>query len=221
MEPLKQYLIEETVEDYSRGRITRRAALTTLTGLVGAIVGAQLLAACGTNDTGAGFKVAPTASPDHVADDDPAVTAGPVEFAGDGVTLHGYLARPARDGAVPIVLVCHENRGLTPYIEDVTRRLAKAGYLGLAVDLLSREGGTAKQAPDAVPGLLGSVPPARHVGDFIAGLAHARTLAAARKDRVGLTGFCFGGGVTWRVAAAVAGPRAAVPYYGMPVDADK
>lgn len=221
MEPLQQYLIDETVEDYSRGRITRRDALAALTGLVGAIAGAQLLAACGTNDPGAGFKAAPGASPDRVAADDPAVSAGPVDFAGAGTTLFGYLARPAHDGMVPIVLVCHENRGLTPYIEDVTRRLAKAGYLALAVDLVSREGGTAKQATDAVPGLLGNVPPARHVGDFLAGLAHARTLPGARKDRVGMTGFCFGGGVTWRVAAAVPDLRAAVPYYGMPVDADK
>jgi len=221
MADLKQYLVDETVEDFARGRITRRAALATLTGLIGAIAGAQLLAACGSNDTGAGFKVTPPASPDRVAPDDPAVTASAVEFPGEGTTLHGYLARPARAGAHPLVLVCHENRGLTPYIEDVSRRLAKAGYVGLAVDLVSRDGGTASQPTDAVPGLLGNVPPARHVGDFLAAVAYARTLPAVRADRIGMTGFCFGGGVTWRVAAALPELRAAVPYYGMPVDADK
>jgi carboxymethylenebutenolidase len=156
-----------------------------------------------------------------VAPEDPAIVAAAAEFASEGATLRGYLARPSRAGTFPIVLVCHENRGLTAHIEDVTRRVAKAGYVGLAVDLLSRDGGTAKYAYDEVPGVLGKAPPERHVGDFVAGLAHARTQAAARGDRVGMTGFCFGGGVTWRVAAALPELRAAVPYYGMPIEPDK
>jgi carboxymethylenebutenolidase len=89
------------------------------------------------------------------------------------------------------------------------------------MDLLSREGGTAKHAYDAVPGVLGNVAPERHVGDFLAGLAYARTQPSARGDRVGMTGFCFGGGMTWRVAAASADLRAAVPYYGSPIEPDK
>lgn len=116
------------------------------------------------------------------------------------------------------MLVCHENRGLTTHIEDVTRRVAKAGYVGMAVDLLSREGGTAKHAYDDVPGVLGKAPPEQHVKDFLAGLAHARAQASAKGDRVGMTGFCFGGGMTWRVAAALPDLRAAVPFYGMPTD---
>ncbi len=115
------------------------------------------------------------------------------------------------------MLVCHENRGLTRHIEDVARRVAKAGYVGLAVDLLSREGGTAKHGFDAIPGILGKAAPARHVQDFQSGLAYARSQPSARGDRVGMTGFCFGGGVTWRVAAGVPDLRAAVPFYGVPV----
>lgn len=250
MDDLKQYLIEETVEDYARGRITRRQAMATLVGLTGAVIGAQLLAACGKHDgakqgpgsaagtgtaaatgtaagsgTGAGTATGsgPTGpqSPDSVPADDPAVTAAAVDFPGDGATLHGYLAGPARDGTFPIVLVCHENRGLTPHIEDVARRAAKAGYIALAVDLLSREGGSAKHTEDEIPGLLGNVPPERHVGDFRAGLAFARTQKPARGDRVGMVGFCFGGGVTWRVAAAEPDLCAAVAFYGSPVEPDK
>jgi carboxymethylenebutenolidase len=229
MDDLKRYLIEETVEDYAQGRLTRRQAMTTLVGLTGAIVGAQLLAGCSKGETtGTGFSAPaagsgapPKPSPDRVAADDPAISAGAVEFSGEGATLRGYLARPKRDGTFPIVLVCHENRGLTPYIEDVTRRVGKAGYLGLAVDLVSREGGTAKHDTDAVPAILGGVPPERHVNDFLAGLAHARTQPGARVDRVGMTGFCFGGGMSWRVAAALPELRAAVPYYGMPIEPDK
>jgi carboxymethylenebutenolidase len=115
------------------------------------------------------------------------------------------------------VLVCHENRGLTPYIEDVTRRVAKAGYVGLAVDLLSREGGTAKVSdPASIPGLLSNAPPARHVQDFQSGLTYVKTQPFARADRAGMVGFCFGGGVTWLVAAGISELRAAVPFYGPP-----
>lgn len=220
MDPLKRYLIEEAVEDYAQGRITRRQAMASLAGLCGAVVGAQLLAACKPSERAAPPEQVPAhdaAPPAPVADPD--VAAETVTFPGEAATLTGYLARPTKPGTFPIVLVCHENRGLTPHIEDVTRRVAKAGYVGLAVDLLSREGGTAKHAYDDVPGVLGTPPPERHVGDFLAGLAHAKAQPAARADRVGMTGFCFGGGMTWRVAAALPELRAAVPFYGMPIDA--
>jgi len=115
--------------------------------------------------------------------------------------------------------VCHENRGLTAHIEDVTRRIAKAGYVGLAVDLLSREGGTARHDFDAIPGILSKAPPERHVQDFASGLNYAKAQSYAQPERVGMTGFCFGGGVTWRVIAGVPEIRAAVPFYGVPVAA--
>src|SRR5256712_12357237 len=161
-------------------------------------------------------KVSASSAP-LVMPDDPSIVAGIAEFPGEGVRLDGYLARPAQTGRFPVVLVCHENRGLTRHIEDVARRVAKAGYVGLAVDLLSREGGTAKHGFDAIPGILGKAAPARHVQDFQSGLAYARSQPFARADRVGMTGFCFGGAVTWRVAAAVPDLRAAVPFYGVPV----
>jgi carboxymethylenebutenolidase len=230
MDDLKRYLVDEIVEDYAEGRLTRRDAMATLVGLTGAALGAQLLAACGKSDTaaptsgsgsGSSAQPGPPQSPDSVKADDPAVVAAPAELPGEGATLRGYLARPAHEGTFPIVLICHENRGLTAHIEDVTRRAAKAGYVTLAVDLLSREGGTAAHAYDEVPGILGKAPPERHVGDFRAGLAYARTQKVARADRVGMVGFCFGGGVTWRMAAALPELKAAVPFYGMPVEPDK
>src|SRR4029450_4805818 len=100
---------------------------------------------------------------------DPAVQTGPVEIPADDATISGYLARPAAEGAYPVILVCHENRGLTAHIQDVTRRLAKANYVGLAVDLLSRQGGTAALGSDAVPGALGNIAPEQFVADFVSG----------------------------------------------------
>jgi carboxymethylenebutenolidase len=213
---LQRYLVEEAVEDYEGGRLTRREALRAIAGVAGAALAAQLLDARAQGAKTAAPK-RPPSTPPQVAPNDPDVVAGVAEFPGEGARLDGYLARPARPGLFPIVLVCHENRGLTRHTEDVTRRLAKAGYVGLAVDLLSREGGTEKHDFDAIPGILGKAPPARHVQDFKSGLAFARSQPSARGERAGMIGFCFGGAVTWRVAAGVPDLRAAVPFYGVPV----
>jgi carboxymethylenebutenolidase len=216
MNELQRYLVEEAVEDYEEGRLTRRQALAAIAGVAGAALAARVLDASA-QGAKASVPKAPPSAPPQVAPNDPDVVAGIAEFPGEGARLDGYLARPARPGLYPVVLVCHENRGLTRHIEDVARRLAKAGYVALAVDLLSREGGTDKHEFDAIPGILGKAPPARHVQDFKSGLAYARAQNAARIDRAGMVGFCFGGAVTWRVAAALPELRAAVPFYGVPV----
>lgn len=254
MNHLQRYLVDEFVEDYQEGLISRRKALKLIGGITGAAIAAQLLAACG-QPAATGGPSAPTAAPEagaaaptaapaataaptaapaapaaqpsaapaagavpnSVPADDPAVAAEMVRFPGADAELMGYMARPAAEGSFPIVLVCHENRGLTPHIEDVARRLARAGYVGVAVDLLSREGGTAAQTDaDAIPGLLSGAPPERHVQDFSSALAYAKAQPFAQADRAGMLGFCFGGGVTWLVAAGVPELRAAVPFYGPP-----
>ncbi len=153
-------------------------------------------------------------SPLSVPEGDPAVLSSRVTFTSQGAEMTAYLARPAADGIYPAILVCHENRGLTPHIEDVARRLAKEGYVALALDLLSREGGTATQDPDQVPALLSGAPPERHVGDFAAGIAYLQTLDYIAAERFGMTGYCFGGGITWRCATALPQLKAAVPFYG-------
>jgi carboxymethylenebutenolidase len=142
------------------------------------------------------------------------VEAAMVEVPGEGATLQAYLARPKNEGSYPVVLVCHENRGLTEHIKDVARRLAKAGYVALAVDLLSRQGGTGSLSSDEVPGALGNQPPDQFVQDFVSGWRYLQEQPFAQADRVGMVGFCFGGGVTWRVATRMPELKAAVPFYG-------
>ena len=150
-----------------------------------------------------------------VSPDDPAISAQAVEFPGaDGATLLGYLARPTGEGPFAVILVCHENRGLTEHIQDVARRLAKAGYVALAVDLLSRLGGTAAVGSDAVPGALGNISPDQFVQDFRSGWLYLGDQPGAQTQRVGMVGFCFGGGVTWQVAVHMPELKAAVPFYG-------
>ena len=150
-----------------------------------------------------------------VPPDDPAIEAGPVQFQGQGATILAYLARPKGNGPFPAVLVCHENRGLVEHIKDVARRLGKAGYVGLAVDLLSRQGGTDKIADAAqVPGLLANAPAQQLVQDFKDGVTYLQGQPFVSKDRIGMVGFCFGGGVTWRCATQIPELKAAVPFYG-------
>jgi carboxymethylenebutenolidase len=173
----------------------------------------------------AGAPVSPTVAPTgasgvpgarsklSLATDDPSVRPADVTFPAPGATIMGYLVRPKADGSYPAVLVCHENRGLTDHIRDVARRFAKAGYVALAVDLLSREGGTAKVDPSQVAAKL-TQDPAQNVADFQAGYTYLQTLGSVKKNATGMVGFCFGGGVTWQTIEAVPGIRAAVPFYG-------
>ena len=149
-----------------------------------------------------------------VMPDDPAVIASEVQIPASDTNIIGYLARPSAEGAAPVILVCHENRGLTPHIQDVARRFAKAGYVGLAVDLLSRQGGSAAVGQENVPGTLGNISPDQFVEDFKSGWLYLQGQPFADARRVGMTGFCFGGGVTWRVATQMPELLAAVPFYG-------
>ena len=160
-------------------------------------------------------------SPLSVAADDPAVQGADITFPSGDVEVMGYLAQPAEAGVYPAILVCHENRGLTDHIRDVARRFAKNGYVALAVDLLSREGGTPANDRDAVPGLLTNAGADRHVGDFMAAADYLKTLETVDAARLGMTGYCFGGGITWRVATAMPDLKAAVPFYGPAPELDQ
>jgi carboxymethylenebutenolidase len=160
-------------------------------------------------------------SPLSVPEGDPAVEAREVTFTSQGDEIMAYLARPAEDGVYPAILVCHENRGMNAHIQDVARRFAREGYVALAIDLLSREGGTAAHGPDEVPGLLGQAGPERHVVDFIAGFQYLQGLDFVAGERIGMNGYCFGGGITWDVATQLPGLKAAVPFYGRAPDLEQ
>ena len=167
-----------------------------------------------TADPGSPTDSARSAPYGTVMPDDPNIIASAIEIPASDTTIFGYLARPADGIAAPVILVCHENRGLTPHIQDVTRRFAKAGYVGLAVDLVSRQGGSDAVGTSNVPGALGNIDPAQFVSDFKAGWAYVQEQSFADPVRVGMTGFCFGGGVTWQMAVHIPELLAAVPFYG-------
>ena len=151
-----------------------------------------------------------------VAADDPAVKGEDVTFPGAAGTVLGYVARPAGSAVVkrPGVIVIHENTGLTAHIKDVTRRLAKAGYLAVAVDLASRQGGTGKVGT-GITGALSGLSGAEAVADMNAGVTYLET-QTDYNGKLGITGFCYGGGMVLRFAANQTKVKAAVPYYGTP-----
>lgn len=178
-------------------------------------------------------------SPLTVSEDDPAVSPSTITYDSGGVAITAYQvfpsgdatpvaeqatpvtdtaeATPVVDGSgLPLILVCHENKGLTDHIKDVARRLAKNGYVAVAPDLVSREGGTAANTGEEIPSILSNADPARHTGDFQAAIAHYQSVDGVDATRVGMIGFCFGGGITWLTTTVTPELKAAVPFYGPP-----
>ena len=200
----------ELYDGYVHGRLSRREFLDRAAVFaVGGLTAAGILASL---------------SPDYalaaqVSFTDPDIVAEYVTYPspnGHG-QVRAYQVRPAKsDGPLPGVVVVHENRGLNPYIEDVARRVAKAGYIALAPDGLSSVGGYPGN-DDKGRELQAQVDATKLMNDFFAAIEYL--LADGRTTgKVGITGFCYGGGVS--NAAAVAYPElaAAVPFYGRQAD---
>jgi carboxymethylenebutenolidase len=141
-----------------------------------------------------------------------------VPTPGGNGSIKGYLVRPAQAGKIPGVLVIHENRGLNPYIQDVARRLAVAGFMALAPDSLSSVGGYPGDDEKGLQ-LFNKLDRAKLLEDFLG----TATWLKARPDctgKIGAVGFCFGGTVVNQLAVRMGGElAAAVPFYGSQPDA--
>lgn len=142
-----------------------------------------------------------------------------LEFDGPHGTLKGYLAQPAGKSRKKIgsVLVIHENRGLNPHIQDVTRRVALAGYNALALDFLSPLGGTPVNEDEA-RALFSKLDAAQSVANGRAALAYLKALPNSN-GKVGTVGFCWGGAMANQLAVSAPDLNAAVSFYGMAPDA--
>lgn len=198
----------ELYDFYVHGRIGRREFLDRAARFaVGGLTAATLLASLSPN-----YALA-----QQIAFTDPEIIAEYIRYPspnGHG-EVRGYLVRPAKvDGPVAGVVVVHENRGLNPYIEDVARRVAKAGFVALAPDGLSSVGGYPGNDEKGRE-LQQTVDPEKLMNDFFAAIEFL--LADPRvTDKVGITGFCYGGGVSHAAAVAYPELAAAVPFYGRP-----
>ena len=147
-----------------------------------------------------------------VPENDPALATAKVEYDSGDAKVGAYLARQKGGGKRPGVVVIHENRGLTPHIQDVARRLGKEGFLALAPDMLSPIGGTPADQQAAVK-MIGTLEQDKTVARLAAAV---RFLAAHPESsgKVGVVGFCWGGAMVNRVMASDAGAAAGVSYYG-------
>lgn len=196
----------ELYDGYVHGRLSRRDFLDRAAAYAMAGVAATTLLAALSPDYALAQQVQFT---------DPDIVAEYITYPspnGHG-QVRGYLVKPAKAaGKLPAIVVVHENRGLNPYIEDVARRVAKAGFIALAPDGLSSVGG---YPGNDVRGreLQAQVDPEKLMNDFFAAIEYLRA-SPLGTGKVGITGFCYGGGVS--NAAAVAYPEldAAVPFYG-------
>ena len=201
----------ELYDGYVHGRLSRRDFLDRATRFViGGVAAGTVLASLGPD-----YALA-----QQVSFTDPDIHAEYIRYPspeGHG-SVRAYRVRPAKaDGPLAGVVVVHENRGLNPYIEDVARRVAKAGFVALAPDGLSSVGGYPGNDEQGRE-LQRKVDPEKLMNDFFAAIDHLRADTACN-GKVGITGFCYGGGVS--NAAAVAHPElaAAVPFYGRQPDA--
>jgi carboxymethylenebutenolidase len=223
MTEIERYLAEEIATDHADGHVSRREALRRLA-LLGIAAGtaSSLLAACAkTNGPSASAADGAASVQDAGNSPPPGAAAGQaITFPGPGGrTLQGAYATAATPRGA--ILVIHENRGLNEHTRGIPGRLAAAGYAALAIDLLSEEGGTASLGDSAnATAALAKVAPERFVADMRAGLDELAKRAPGAK--LGAIGFCFGGGMTWRLIASK-DPRlaAAAAFYGpLPDGAD-
>ena len=152
----------------------------------------------------------------QIAENDPRLKTEYIDYPspnGSG-TIRGLLARPANSsGNLPGVLVIHENRGLNPHIEDVVRRTGLAGFLALGPDALTSLGGYPGNDDDG-RALQGQLDGDKMLEDFLAGAAHLKSHPEC-SGRIGVVGFCYGGGVANTLAVRMGSDlAAAVPFYG-------
>lgn len=165
---------------------------------------------------GLGYAVAaaPIMAQTAIATPTDGLTAGPVSFVVDGFKVPAYRAAPAGKTGLPVVLVIQEIFGVHEYIADVCRRFAKAGYLAIAPDLYARQGDASGYTDIAklMAEVVAKVPDAQVMAD-LDGAVQWATAHGGDAARVGVTGFCWGGRITWLYAAH--GPvKAGVAWYG-------
>jgi carboxymethylenebutenolidase len=149
----------------------------------------------------------------------PGVLSENVRFEGKGGTLGGYLSRPSGKGPYPGVIVIHENRGITDYIKGVTQNLAKEGYVGLAVNLVSRSlGPDYPGGSDEALQALGKLSDAEAMADLDAGVDYLKKQPVVFTNSIGCMGFCMGGRYSLLFAAHRKELKAAVVFYGRTIN---
>lgn len=190
--------IRDLYTDYRKGGTDRRTFLKKL----GILTGSSYAAAA----------LIPELESDFPFQDEDLVTEF-IKYPAETGDMKAFMAHPKKGKKFPGVIVIHENRGLVPHIQDVTRRMAREGFLALAPDALSPVGGTPADVSN-VGELFKKLVPEQTTKNFVAAVKYLKTNPLCT-GKVGCTGFCWGGAMTNQVAVNSPDLDAAVPYYGM------
>ena len=217
MTPLQRYIAEEIATDHVDGLLSRREALRRLALLgVSTTAATALIAACGeskkTTSNAPVTSSGPATSPSVPPGSAKALPTKPITWAGpQGQLQAAWAEAPNAKGGI---LVIHENKGLTDWVRSVAGRFAGIGYSGLAIDLLSGQGGTAKFTdPAAATAALGTIPPQEFIANLQSGIGELARRVPGKK--LAVVGFCMGGGLVWQLLASGASQLAAAfPFYG-------
>ena len=199
--------IKQMLQEYREGKLSRREFIHRALVLTGSLAAATTLV---------GALAPATSYANLVGPNDPALISSDINYSStDGVIIGAYLTRPKEEGRLPAVVVLHENRGLVDHIRDVARRLAKAGYVALAPDLLSRQGGTGAFASpaEAIEGIR-KVDEEIVTKDLTGAINYLKSQNYVRANKIGVVGFCWSGGQATLILTRNRDLAAGVVYYG-------
>lgn len=195
--------IIDLYDEYTHAPLDRRVFIERLAALTGSVAAAMaILPMLGPNYANASIVPA----------DDNRLETKTITYKGVTGDIKAYEAKQKGGGKRGAVIVIHENRGLNPHIQDVTRRLALEGFVAVAPDLLSPLGGTPADQ-DKARDMIGKLDSKQTTENAVA-LVAALGKNPETNGKVGIIGFCWGGGVTNQVAVNAPSLKAAVPYYG-------
>jgi carboxymethylenebutenolidase len=164
--------------------------------------------------TGFAMAVQPVAAQTTITTDAAGLEAGEVRIKTADGEIPAYRAMPASTGRFPVVLVVQEIFGVHEHIKDVCRRLAKVGYMAIAPELYARQGDVSRLSIDEIRPIVAKVPDRQVMSDLDAAVAYARESGRGDVNRLAITGFCWGGRITWLYAAHNPQVKAAVAWYG-------
>ncbi|MDX0888833.1 dienelactone hydrolase family protein [Sinorhizobium medicae] len=194
----------DAYDEYTHLTLDRRRFMEKLTALAGTAAAAAAIAP---------MLAANSARAEIIAETDERIKGEDITYPGGDGEMKGYLVKPAEmSGKLPAVIVIHENRGLNPHIRDVARRMALEGFLALAPDFLSPEGGTPGDE-DKAREMIGALDASATNANAVATVAFLKGHAESTAN-VGAIGFCWGGGLVNRLAVNAPDLKAGVAYYG-------
>lgn len=198
-------------DDFRKGMLDRRTFLKKLALVTGSTAAAMSMLPL--------LEENAAAAPASASVQDQGLITEFIKYPAETGEMRAFMARPKTGTKFPAVIVIHENRGLVPHIQDVTRRMAREGFLSVAPDALSPLGGTPEDVSN-VGEMFRKLDSEKTTKNFVAAVAYLKTHPLSN-GKVGVTGFCWGGAMTNQVAVNSPDLDAAVPYYGRQPSAEE